>query len=116
MQQVFAFNELAIAVRHWFEIGPDDDEHGARLEIRRIARHPHRGSESAPQVLELRRRITKASLMVPVGEREIVREERAAGLFGIGDIRRGDVLRDFGQPFLARRGVASARGVRARTC
>src|SRR3954453_12163408 len=53
MQQGFAFNELAIAVRHWFEVGPDDTEHGARLEIRRIARHPHRGSESAPQVLEL---------------------------------------------------------------
>jgi hypothetical protein len=62
MQQVFAFNELAIAVRHWFEVGPEDTEHGARLEIRRIARHPHRGSESAPQVLELDEIVWRADL------------------------------------------------------
>jgi hypothetical protein len=62
MQQVFAFNELAIAVRHWFEVGPDDEEHGARLEIRRIARRPHRGSESAPQVLELDGIVWRADL------------------------------------------------------
>jgi hypothetical protein len=62
MQHVFAFNELAIAVRHWYEIGPEDEEHGARLEIRRIARHPHRGSESAPQVLELDEVVWRADL------------------------------------------------------
>jgi hypothetical protein len=62
MQQVFAFNELAISVRHWFEVGREDDEHGARLEIRRIARHPHRGSESAPQVLELDEIVWRADL------------------------------------------------------
>ena len=68
MQQIFAFNELAIAVRHWFEIGPDDDEHGARLEIRRLVRHPHRGSESAPQVLELDAIVWRADLFDAVGD------------------------------------------------
>src|ERR1700748_2681394 len=68
MQQVFAFNELAIAVRHWFEVGPDDEEHGARLEIRRIARHPHRGSESAPQVLELDEIVWRADLFDGLGD------------------------------------------------
>ena len=62
MQQVFAFNELAISVRHWFEVGPHDTEHGARLEIRRLVRHPHRGSESAPQVLELDAIVWRADL------------------------------------------------------
>jgi hypothetical protein len=62
VQQIFAFNELAIAVRHWFEIGPEDNEHGARLELRRLVRHPHRGSESAPQVLELDEILWRADL------------------------------------------------------
>jgi hypothetical protein len=62
VQQVFAFNEIAIVVRHWFEIGPDDDEHGARLEIRRLVPHPHRGSESAAQVLELDGIVWRADL------------------------------------------------------
>src|SRR6201986_4847114 len=68
MQQVFAFNELAIAVRHWFEIGPQDDEHGARLEIRRVARHPHRGSGSAPRVRELVDLVGRADLLAGVGD------------------------------------------------
>lgn len=62
MQQIFAFNELAVVVRHWFEIGPEDDEHGARVELRRLVRHPHRGSESAAQVLELDEIVWRADL------------------------------------------------------
>ncbi len=53
MFQAFVFVETAVTVRHWFEIGPEDAEHGSRLEIRRRVPHPHRGSESASQVLEL---------------------------------------------------------------
>jgi hypothetical protein len=62
MLQVFAFNELAIVVRHWFEVGPEDEEHGARLEVRRRKPQPHRGSESAPQVLELDEIVWRADL------------------------------------------------------
>jgi hypothetical protein len=62
MQQIFAFNELAVVVRHWFEVGPEDEEHGARLELRRLVSHPHRGSESAPQVLELDGIVWRADL------------------------------------------------------
>jgi hypothetical protein len=68
VQQIFAFNELAVAVRHWFEVGPEDEEHGARLEIRRLVRHPHRGSESAPQVLELDEIVWRADLFAVVGD------------------------------------------------
>jgi hypothetical protein len=68
MQHVFAFTELAISVRHWFEVGPEDEEHGARLEIRRIVRHPHRGSESAPQVLELDEIVWRADLFDALGD------------------------------------------------
>jgi hypothetical protein len=68
VQQIFAFNELAVAVRHWFEIGPEDDEHGARLELRRLVRHPHRGSESAPQVLELDQIVWRVDLFDAVGD------------------------------------------------
>jgi hypothetical protein len=62
VQQIFAFNEIAVVVRHWFEVGPDDEEHGARLELRRLVPHEHRGSESAPQVLELDGIVWRADL------------------------------------------------------
>jgi hypothetical protein len=62
VQQIFAFNEIAIVVRHWFEVGPEDEEHGARVEVRRLAPHPHRGSESAPQILELDAIVWRADL------------------------------------------------------
>jgi hypothetical protein len=62
VQQIFAFNEIAIGVRHWFEVGPDDEEHGTRVEIRRLVPHPHRGSESAPQILELDEIVWRADL------------------------------------------------------
>ena len=62
MLQAFVFNEIAIVVRHWFEIGPEDDEHGARIEIRRLVSHEHRGSESAPQLIEIDDIIWRADL------------------------------------------------------
>jgi hypothetical protein len=62
MLQIFAFNELAIVVRHWFEVGPQDEEHGARLEVRRLRQHPHRGSESAPQIVEVDEIVWRADL------------------------------------------------------
>jgi hypothetical protein len=60
--QAFVFNEIAIIVRHWFEIGPDDEEHGTRVEIRRLVTHEHRGSESAPQLIEIDDIIWRADL------------------------------------------------------
>ena len=53
MLQMFAFSRSALIVRHWFEIDLDDAsmEHGARVELRELARHPHRGSESAAQLV-----------------------------------------------------------------
>ena len=62
MQQAFIFNEVAITVRHWFEIGPEDAEHGCRIELRHRVPHPHRGSESASQLIELDRPIWRADL------------------------------------------------------
>jgi hypothetical protein len=60
--QAFVFNEIAIIVRHWFEIGPDDNEHGTRIEIRRLVSHEHRGSDSAPQLIEIDDIIWRADL------------------------------------------------------
>ncbi len=68
MLQAFVFNETAIIVRHWFEVGPDDDEHGARLEIRERAQHPHRGSESAAQRIDLDGVLWRADLFDLVGD------------------------------------------------
>lgn len=62
MLQAFVFNETAILVRHWFEIGPDAAEHGARIEICRRIRPPHRGSESASQAVELDHTLWRADL------------------------------------------------------
>ena len=62
MLHAFAFNELAVIVRHWFEIGPEDEEHGTRVELRRLVPHQHRGSESAPQVTEIDGIIWRADL------------------------------------------------------
>jgi hypothetical protein len=51
--QAFVFNELAITVRHWYEVGEVDEEHGTRIEVRTLNKHPHRGSESAAQRVDL---------------------------------------------------------------
>jgi hypothetical protein len=60
--QAFVFNEIAIIVRHWFEIGADGNEHGTRVEIRRLVSHEHRGSESAPQLIEIDGIVWRADL------------------------------------------------------
>jgi hypothetical protein len=62
--QMFAFSGCAVVVRHWFEIDLTDAsmEHGARVEIRELAAHPHRGSESAAQLIAADRPLWRADL------------------------------------------------------
>jgi hypothetical protein len=64
MQQVFAFSESAIIVRHWFEIDLTDAsmEHGCRVEVRRLAPQAHRGSESASQLIVVDEPLWRADL------------------------------------------------------
>jgi hypothetical protein len=64
VQHIFAFSRGAVIVRHWFEINLDDSsmEHGARIEIREQVPHPHRGSESASQLITLDRPLWRADL------------------------------------------------------
>jgi hypothetical protein len=61
---VFAFSRCAVLVRHWFEIDLTDAsmEHGARIEVRELVAHPHRGSESAAQLLTADRPLWRADL------------------------------------------------------
>jgi hypothetical protein len=64
VQYIFALSRSAILVRHWFEIDLDDAsmEHGARIELRELAAQPHRGSESAAQVISADRPLWRADL------------------------------------------------------
>jgi hypothetical protein len=64
VQHIFAFSRGAVTIRHWFEINLDDAsmEHGARIEIRELARHPRRGSESASQLTTVDRPLWRADL------------------------------------------------------
>ena len=64
MQHILALSRSAVTIRHWFEINLDDAsmEHGARIEIRELARHPHRGSESASQLTTVDRPLWRADL------------------------------------------------------
>jgi hypothetical protein len=64
VQHIFALSRSAVIVRHWFEIDLDDSslEHGARIEIRELASHPHRGSESASQLTTVDRPLWRADL------------------------------------------------------
>jgi hypothetical protein len=64
MQHILALSRSAVTIRHWFEINLDDAsmEHGARIEIRDLARHPHRGSESASQLTTVDRPLWRADL------------------------------------------------------
>ena len=64
MQYILALSRSAVTIRHWFEINLDDAsmEHGARIEIRELAHHPHRGSESASQVAVVDRPLWRADL------------------------------------------------------
>jgi hypothetical protein len=60
----FVYNEVAVLVRHWFEINLNDShlEHGARVELRLLAPEPHRGSESAAQKIAADRPVWRADL------------------------------------------------------
>lgn len=64
MLHAFVYNDTAILVRHWFEIGVADShlEHGVRLELRLREPQPHRGSESAAQKIVADRPIWRADL------------------------------------------------------
>ena len=64
MQHILALSRSAVVIRHWFEINLDDAsmEHGARIEIRELAPHPHRGSESASQLTTVDRPLWRADL------------------------------------------------------
>jgi hypothetical protein len=64
VQHILAFSRSAIVIRHWFEIDLDDAsmEHGSRIEIRELVRHPHRGSESASQLTTVDRPLWRADL------------------------------------------------------
>ena len=64
MQHVVAMSRIAVLVRHWFEIDLDDAsmEHGVRIELRELAVHPHRGSESAAQLVTADRPLWRADL------------------------------------------------------
>jgi hypothetical protein len=61
---VLALSRSAVAVRHWFEINLDNAsmEHGARIEVRELREEPHRGSESASQVVIVDRTMWRADL------------------------------------------------------
>jgi hypothetical protein len=68
MQEVFVFNEVAVIIRHWYEIGEDGREHGARVEIRQLTPSPRRGSESASQLIAIDEPIWRADLFDLLGE------------------------------------------------
>jgi hypothetical protein len=61
---ILTFSRSAVLIRHWFEIDLDDAsmEHGARIEIRELAGHPHRGTESAAQLIAADRPLWRADL------------------------------------------------------
>ena len=64
MQHILALSRIAVLIRHWFEIDLDDAsmEHGVRIELRELAAHPHRGSESAAQLVTADRPLWRADL------------------------------------------------------
>jgi hypothetical protein len=61
---IVALSGSAVIVRHWFEINLHDCsmEHGARVELRERPAQPHRGSESAAQVIAVDRPLWRADL------------------------------------------------------
>lgn len=60
----FVHSQVAVLVRHWFEVGIDDGalEHGARLELRLLEPQAHRGTESAAQRFVIDRPFWRADL------------------------------------------------------
>jgi hypothetical protein len=65
----FVYNEVAVLVRHWFEIGRTDShlEHGARIEVRLRAPQPQRGTYAAAQVIVADQPLWRADLFDRVG-------------------------------------------------
>jgi len=78
VQHILTLTGVAVVVRHWFEIDLEDAsmEHGARIELRELAAHPRRGSESAAQVITLDRPLWRADLFDRLADEP-------------GDLRRG---------------------------
>lgn len=70
MRHILALSRCAVVVRHWFEIDLDDAsmEHGARVELRLLAAQPHRGSESAAQLITVDRPLWRADLFDRLGD------------------------------------------------
>ena len=64
MLQAFVYDEVAVLVRHWFEVGLSDShlEHGTRVELRLRAPQPRRGTESAAQLIAVDRPVWRADL------------------------------------------------------
>jgi hypothetical protein len=60
----FVYNEVAVLVRHWFEIGLTDShlEHGARIEVRLRAPQPQRGTYAAAQMIVADQPLWRADL------------------------------------------------------
>jgi hypothetical protein len=67
MQLAILLDDIGLIVRHWYEVGPDDEEHGARVEIRTLARATHVGSESAAQPITLDRPLWRADIFDLIG-------------------------------------------------
>jgi hypothetical protein len=67
MQTVFAYSSVAVVIRHWFEIGADDEEHGCRVELRVLPQLTHRGTESASQLFIVDRPLWRADLFDLIG-------------------------------------------------
>jgi len=68
LQYCFLLDGVAILLRHWYEVGPDDEEHGTRVELRAIARPAHIGSESAAQPVTLDMPLWRADIFDLIGE------------------------------------------------
>jgi hypothetical protein len=70
VQHILALSRCAVVLRHWFEIDLDDAsmEHGARVELRLLAARPHRGSESAAQLITADRPLWRADLFDRLGD------------------------------------------------
>jgi hypothetical protein len=64
VQHILALSHSAVIVRHWFEIDLNDAsmEHGVRIELRELRAQPHRGSESAAQLITVDRPLWRADL------------------------------------------------------
>lgn len=64
MRYILALSRSAFVIRHWFEIDLDDAsmEHGARIELRELPDQPHRGTESAAQLITADRPLWRADL------------------------------------------------------